>query len=70
MNRVTYDDKGRLDEVVTDGGAHLECMGGNQWFLSMGRADGSEFCLHFTAKITMTEEREPPRRRAAEKGKP
>jgi hypothetical protein len=48
----------KLDEVVA-GGAHLEHMGGNHWFLSMRRDDGSEFCVWFDGKITMTEERAP-----------
>ena len=53
---------GKLDEVVTEGGAHLEHMGGKRWFLSCRRRDGSEFCAWIEGKITMTEEREPPRR--------
>lgn len=61
-NRVTYDHRGRLDEVVTDGGAHLEHMGGKRWFLSMQRKDGTEFALWFTGKIDMTEERGAPAR--------
>lgn len=61
MNRVEYV-KGKLDEVVTDGGAHLEHMGGKRWFLSMWRADGSEFCVWFHGTIAMTEERDPPKR--------
>ena len=54
---MTHDDKGRLDEVVVEGGAHLEHMDGNRWFLSMTRADGTSFAIWFTGKITMTEER-------------
>lgn len=56
--RVTYADDGKLDEVVVEGGAHLEHLDGNRWFLSMRRADGSEFCLWFAGKITSSEERE------------
>jgi hypothetical protein len=63
-NRVTYVPKDRLDEVVTDGGAHLEHMGGKSWFLSMERADGSEFCVWFKGKVTMVEERDAPQRKA------
>lgn len=57
--RVTYDDKGRLDEVVTDGGCHLEHMGGKDWFLACYRDDGSTFAIWFNGKISMTEEQAP-----------
>ena len=60
QNRVQYDDDGMLDEVVTDGGAHLERMGIKGWYLSMRRADGSELCVWFSGKVTLVEEREPP----------
>ena len=60
QNRVQYDPDGSLDEVVTDGGTHLEHLGGKDWFLSCVRADGSEFCVWFRGKVTLTEEREPP----------
>jgi len=56
-NRVQYDDDGMLDEVVTDGGAHLERMGSKSWYLSLRRADGSEFCVWFLGKVTLAEER-------------
>lgn len=57
--RVTYDDAGKLDEVVVEGGAQLERMDDNTWFLQMIRADecGGSFCVWFTGKITMTEDR-------------
>lgn len=55
--RTLYDDKGELDEVVVQGGAHLERMRSRSWFLSMRRADGSEFCVWFEGKVTMTETR-------------
>jgi hypothetical protein len=62
--RVTYDERGLLDEVVTAGGAHLERMSGGEkrgrWFLNMIRADGSEFCVWFSGAITLTEERPAP----------
>ena len=61
-NRVQFNDDGTLDEVVTDGGAHLERMSDKHWFLSMQRADGSEYCVWFKGKITLQEEREPPLR--------
>lgn len=57
-DRIEYNPDGSLDEVVA-GGAHLEHMGGKGWFLAMQRADGSEFCVWFHGKITMTEERPP-----------
>ena len=59
-NRVQRNDDGSLDEVVTDGGAHLEQMNDKDWFLSMQRADGSEYCVWFRGEITHQEEREPP----------
>jgi uncharacterized protein YodC (DUF2158 family) len=59
IERMTYGDDGTLDEVVVTGGANLEHLDENRWFLSMLRADGSEFCLWFDGKITMTEERSP-----------
>lgn len=59
-NRVQIDADGNLDEVVTDGGAHLERMSNKRWFLSMSRADGSSYAAWFKGKITLTEEREPP----------
>ena len=61
INRIEYDDWGKLDEVVTDGGAHLEHMVANRWFLNCVRKDGTSFAVWFTGKITMTEEREAPR---------
>jgi hypothetical protein len=57
-DRVTYDDHGNLDEVVA-GGAHLENMDRNRWFLSMTREDGSQFCVWFAGEIASTEERKP-----------
>lgn len=64
--RVAYDDKGLLDEVVVEGGAHLERMDGGakrgRWFLVMRRVDGSEFCVWFTGEVTMTEQRPAPQR--------
>lgn len=59
IERMTYGDDGTLDEVVVTGGAHLEHLDDNRWFLSMLRADGSEFCLLFAGKINMVEERPP-----------
>jgi hypothetical protein len=65
QNHIQLNDDGTLDEVVTDGGAHLEHMGGKQWFLNCVRADGSSFAIWFKGKITLTEEREPPAERPA-----
>lgn len=58
--RVQLGDDGKLDEIVSCGTAHLEHMGGQSWFLSMGFADGSEHCVWFRGKVTMEERREPP----------
>lgn len=49
-DRVSYDDKGRLDEVVGTKGAHLERMGKNDWFLSIEHADGSSTAIWFKSK--------------------
>jgi len=59
INRIEHDANGKLDEVVTDGGCHLEHIFANRWFLNCVRKDGSEFAVWFTGKITSTEEREP-----------
>ena len=57
--RVTYDDMGGLDEIVVHGGAHLERMDEDRWFLQLIRSDdcGGSFCIWFHGKIVMTEER-------------
>ena len=59
-NRIGYDDSGELDEVCTDGGAHLERMSGRGWFLQMARADGSALCVWIEGKVSMIEERAAP----------
>jgi len=67
MNRVEYDDDGELDEIVTDGGMHLERMSKKGWFLSGSRADGSSIAIWFRGKVTMVEERpSPPAQQAKE----
>lgn len=66
LNRVTHDDKGALDEIVTDGGCHLERMDERRWFLNCLRADGSSFAVWFHGKVTMTEERPATKRGAKE----
>jgi hypothetical protein len=55
-NRVEYDANGKLDEVVTDGGAHLERLHKNRWFLNCIRADGSSFAIWFTGDVSAYEE--------------
>ena len=59
-NRINFNDDGTLDEVVTDGGAHLEQLRRKSWWLNCVRSDGSSFCVWFKGKVTMTEEREHP----------
>ena len=56
MNRIEYDDNGELDEVVTDGGMHLERIGDDGWFLAGQRLDGSQVVVYLTAKIHLVEE--------------
>lgn len=58
--RMTGNADGSIDEIVSDGGAHLEHLGGKAWFLSCRNADGSEFCVWFSGEITNWELREPP----------
>ncbi|MDR7032448.1 hypothetical protein [Mesorhizobium sp. BE184] len=41
---------GRLDEIVSTRGAHLEHMDGNKWFLSFQHEDGTETALWFSSK--------------------
>lgn len=55
-NRVTYDDKGNLDEIVTDAGVHLEDLGGNRWFLACARSDGTEIRVWIRGKVTLIED--------------
>lgn len=49
-DRVSYDDKGKLDEIVGTRGAHLERMSKNEWFLSIWHADGTETAIWFSSK--------------------
>lgn len=60
-DRVSYDDKGQMDEVVGSRGAHLERLGKHDWFLSIEHADGSSTALWFTSKNfpSLMETREP-----------
>ena len=55
--RTTYNDDGTLDEIVVAGGAHLEHMDKNRWFLLMTRRNGSQIAVWFKGDITVTEER-------------
>ena len=55
--RIDYDDDGELDEIVVNGGAHLERMGEKSWFLLMHRQDGTSVGVWFRGKVVQTEER-------------
>lgn len=59
-NRVSYRGKGRIDEIVTDAGGHLEHLGAGRWFLSLQRTDGTSCAVWIEGKITGIEEREAP----------
>jgi hypothetical protein len=63
-DRVTYDDKGRLDEIFGSGFAHLERMRKNHWFLLIGHADGTQTALWFKSKNmpNLIETRSAPKR--------
>lgn len=57
-NRIQRDEQGELDEVVTDGGAHLERMDDDRWFLECHRSDGSSYVVWIHGKVVLEEERE------------
>lgn len=61
-NRIQRDERGDLGEVVTDGGAHLERMGKDRWFLNCVRSDGSSYALWIHGKVVLEEERPASRR--------
>lgn len=42
--------KGKLDEIVSTAGAHLEYMGGGRWFLAFYHEDGTSTALWFSSK--------------------
>ena len=42
--------KGKLDEIVSTRGAHLEYMGDSRWFLSFLHEDGTETALWFSSR--------------------
>jgi hypothetical protein len=46
-DRVTFTPKGRLDEVCSTKGAHLEHLDGNRWFLSFEHSDGTSSAFWF-----------------------
>lgn len=50
LDRVSFTDKGKLDEVFGSHGAHLERMGKDSWFLIFYHADGSESAFWFKSK--------------------
>lgn len=60
QNRIQRDERGELDEVVTDGGAHLERMDRDRWFLNCVRSDGSSYALWIHGKVVLEEERSVP----------
>ncbi len=41
---------GKLDEIVSTKGAHLEHMGDSRWFLSFQHDDGTETALWFSSR--------------------
>ena len=55
MNRIEYDDNGELDEVVTDGGMHLERTSDGGWILAGQRLDGSQVVVYLTGKVDLVE---------------
>lgn len=57
-DRVTFDDSGELDEVVSTKGAHLERIGTNRWFLIFDHADGSQSAFWFTSRSLCKEKGE------------
>lgn len=59
-NRLEYGSDGRLDEVVTDAGMHLENLGENNLFLCGYREDGSSIALHIDGRVCLVEERPAP----------
>ena len=48
-DRIQLNGDGTLDEVVA-GGAHLEQMADNHWWLSMRRKDGTEVIVNLSAR--------------------
>lgn len=59
-NRVEWTHDGLLDEIVTDGGAHLERTGKDRWFLECHRKDGTSIAVWIDGKVLLVEERDAP----------
>lgn len=59
-NRIERDEDGGLDEIVTDGGCHLERMGDKTWWLDCIRKDGSSHAIWIKGRVTSEEHRDPP----------
>lgn len=57
--RMERNEDGSLDEIVTQGGTHLEWLDEDRWFLSCERLDGSAHYIWFQGKIIETEECAP-----------
>lgn len=45
---------GKLDEIVSTKGAHLEHMGRSRWFLSFRHEDGTETAIWFSSRDLRT----------------
>lgn len=61
-DRVDFTENGMLDEIVSTKGAHLECLGGPNWFLEFQHQDGTSTALWFTSRSLCKpffEKREP-----------
>jgi len=56
--RLELDRKGQIDEVVSDGGGHLERLDKDRWFLNLVNADGSSVAVWIAGKVTMFETRD------------
>lgn len=57
--RVTFNDRGKLDEIVTHGrGAHLERMDRRRWFLNMECEDGSSIAVWIEGEVNSWERRD------------
>ena len=50
LDRVDFTEEGKLDEIVATKGAHLEYMGGANWFLEFHHEDGTSTALWFTSR--------------------
>lgn len=60
-NHIEFNHEGFLDEVVTDGGAHLERLGADEWFLECVRADGSSVAIWLEGSVRSLEQRKVSR---------